>query len=697
MAPVPDGAADGALERASCGDPTTTTPSLDEYDEALALGERPDIDDAVTPDEYELEADGGDEDEGDPPRNQNQNRREGNDEDEAIDGEDNIDGPPTAVVRDDAGVGGDEAPPPSGPVVVHPPPGAYFVRGPDHRDGDDEEVGTAARDDGAPLTAVVRARDDATPEARPVDDDEPSAVGIRMRSCEPGEGAAHRRGSFRDGFEAVVRDAAVVLDVPPDSTLLDCHPNRLREEMDDNIRAYYWSRLGFRISVVLCCLGLVGLVAGVLWKNREDSGEPSGGDGAAANNATPSFWQPAATLEGEIPGQLFGWAVALTARGESVLVGGTGEVDVSGTAQMFRIDGDETLPVFSTGDYDDLASGGTGSSVAATPHGDAIAISHGNRSGPGYIRVYVRDVSRGEFTPVGEPMYGSPRLGDQFATSIALAMFHFEDARGLLVLGGSRGGGYVCLWATALTDKGNYGPWIRLDERMYDEEGETAVALVGGNGPRFFVGSPDALGGRGIVRVFGIDNLQKDGDGNLTASIREIVADEGSGGELLTGTSEGDRFGNSISADRSGGFVVIGSERGGYARTLQNVWKDNAKGDSSVGQWQSVGNGAIEVNTCSSVSTGKIRVGSCGKCGNPLNGTRVVLASDGMAFVYRFDEGTGEWAPLGDGISAAGEPESVPCPSELVRVAMSPNSQEVAVACPSTDGMRGRVSVYKIS
>jgi hypothetical protein len=156
------------------------------------------------------------------------------------------------------------------------------------------------------------------------------------------------------------------------------------------------------------------------------------------------------------------------------------------------------------------------------------------------------------------------------------------------------------------------------------------------------------------------------------------------------GDKEGDRFGSSNSTDKSGNFVVVGSERGGYVRTMMNLQKDD---NNQTALWKATGNNTIEAVSCSSVFVGRLSLGSCRRCENTINGTHIVAASDGKAHVYQFFEARDEGLQLGD-IIAAGDS----CANILVRVAMPPNCQEIAVTCPYNfpDKMRGRVSIYNI-
>jgi hypothetical protein len=75
--------------------------------------------------------------------------------------------------------------------------------------------------------------------------------------------------------------------------------------------------------------------------------------------------------------------------------------------------------------------------------------------------------------------------------------------------------------------------------------------------------------------MFSIDAIERNTtDGSLSAVISENFAAE-DGNNLLMGDKEGDRFGSSISTDKPGNSVVVGSERGGYVRTMMNLQKDD--------------------------------------------------------------------------------------------------------------------------
>jgi len=126
--------------------------------------------------------------------------------------------------------------------------------------------------------------------------------------------------------------------------------------------------------------------------------------------------------------------------------------------------------------------------------------------------------------------------------------------------------------------------------------------------------------------------------------------------------------------------------------------------------WRSLG--TIE-GGCSSVATGRISIGnSCRICENDINSTRIAIASNGKASIYQFNEDKDDWIQLGDSISssddysckdrtveadiAANGPYPITWKSNTMSVAMSPDSESVAVACPASDKLRGRVSVWKI-
>lgn len=126
--------------------------------------------------------------------------------------------------------------------------------------------------------------------------------------------------------------------------------------------------------------------------------------------------------------------------------------------------------------------------------------------------------------------------------------------------------------------------------------------------------------------------------------------------------------------------------------------------------WRSLG--TIE-GGCSSVATGRISVGNdCRICENDINSTRIAIASDGKASIYQFNEDKDDWIQLGDSISSSDDDSCkdrtvdtdiaanglypITRKSNTMSVAMSPDSGSVAVGCPASDKLRGRVSVWKI-
>jgi hypothetical protein len=138
--------------------------------------------------------------------------------------------------------------------------------------------------------------------------------------------------------------------------------------------------------------------------------------------------------------------------------------------------------------------------------------------------------------------------------------------------------GYAHL--SAIEEDDQYGPWSRLDrnDNQYlklknkDEPSfDVVVAMAGwgGGGGRIYLGSPKAN------KMFSIDAIERNTtDGSLSAVISENFAAE-DGNNLLMGDKEGDRFGSSISTDKPGNSVVVGSERGRYVRAMMNLQKDD--------------------------------------------------------------------------------------------------------------------------
>ena len=155
-----------------------------------------------------------------------------------------------------------------------------------------------------------------------------------------------------------------------------------------------------------------------------------------------------------------------------------------------------------------------------------------------------------------------------------------------------------------------------------------------------------------------------------------------------------------------GNFVVVGAPKGatkgGYAKTLHMRSRES---------WRSVGKNTIG-GGCSSVSTGSISVGNtCRICENDINATRIAIARNGKASIYQFNEDKDDWIKLGNSISSSDDDS---CTNRRVdtmsavdpfysviwkntmSVAMSPCSENVAVTCPASDALHGRVSVWKI-
>ena len=257
---------------------------------------------------------------------------------------------------------------------------------------------------------------------------------------------------------------------------------------------------------------------------------------------TGNAWSPQGaklTGTGESGAGELGYSVALAANGDTAVVGGFGDNGDAGAAWVFTRSGSEWSQqggkLTGTGES---GSGAFGYSVAVSPAGTTALIG-GPEDGARAGAAWVFTESAGKWTQEGEKLKsgsGEP----EFGWSVALS----PDGNTALIGGPRDGGGVGAAWVFTQSA----GKWTQQGEKLTGagESGNgefgTSVALAS-EGNTALIGGPEDNGGVGAVWVFsrsaGKWNQQ---GGKLTAA----------------GESHKGEFGSSLALSPEGATAVIG-------------------------------------------------------------------------------------------------------------------------------------------
>ena len=250
-----------------------------------------------------------------------------------------------------------------------------------------------------------------------------------------------------------------------------------------------------------------------------------------------------------------GWSVAVSADGDTAIVGGPSDNSFAGAAWVFtRSGGVWTQQGNKLGGYDAVGMAFQGLSVALSADGNtAIVGGPGDASGAGAAWVFTR--SGGVWTQQGSKLVGTGAVGSA-AQGSSVALSH--DGNTAIVGGPNDNINAGAAWV--FTRSG--GVWTQQDSKLVGT-GVTGSALQGfsvalsGDGRTAIVGGPD-------------DDVQyfDDGVGSIGIGVGAVwifTRSKGvwnqQGGKLVgTGAISGSEQGSSVALSRDGNTAIVGGQ-----------------------------------------------------------------------------------------------------------------------------------------
>ncbi len=317
-----------------------------------------------------------------------------------------------------------------------------------------------------------------------------------------------------------------------------------------------------------------------------------------ASGSAPLFQQGAKlTGEEEIGAGRFGRSVALSADGDTALVGAPRDSDEAGAVWVFVRSGSKWTPQAKLTGGEEVGAGRFGRSVALSADGDTALIGAPNDGGVGAAWVFTRSGStwtqQAKLTGAGESGSG------WFGQSVALS----ADGDAALV------GGYV--------DHSDTGAaWVfARSGSTWTQEGEKLTG--GGESGEGEFGWNVALSADGETALIG---ARKDGDGAgavwvFTRSSSGSQAQWTQQGEKLTGGGESGEgeFGQSVALSAAGDTALIGGFHDGEGAGAAWVFTRSGSGSGAV--WAQQG----------------AKLTGAGEVGSGYFGDAVALTPDGSA------------------------------------------------------------------
>jgi hypothetical protein len=333
--------------------------------------------------------------------------------------------------------------------------------------------------------------------------------------------------------------------------------------------------------------------AGAAWVWRRSGGEwvQQGGPLTASEPGSEDESceeEPASASSEEGPECGFGRAVALSADGNTALIGAPRENNQQGAAWVFTRVGGTWSPSFELMGTGETLRGRFGRAVALSVDGStAIVSAPGNESGHGRVWAFKRSGST--WSQQGSSFVGAGTVGEaHFGSSLALA------GNGETAVIGAPGDSDHLGAAWVFTRTGE--EWSEQGSKLTGSgaEGEArfgASVALSGDGTTALVGARDQTEGKGAVWV-----LDSTGSG-FNAQ-----------GTPLTGVGEaGEEFGYSVALSGDGSSALIGAPRDHSARGV--AWLFSRSGTS----WS---------------TSPKLLEGGGGELGKAWFGASVSLASD---------------------------------------------------------------------
>ena len=403
-------------------------------------------------------------------------------------------------------------------------------------------------------------------------------------------------------------------------------------------------RFGFGVAVLALCAALAAMFV---------SGSPAGAQ------ASPFWSQVGADIDGEAGGDESGEAVAISADGNTVIVGAfrnDGNGTNSGHARIYTYDGTNWVQVGADIDGEN-AFDESGTAVAISADGNTVIIgarvNSGNGLGSGHARIYTYDGTN--WIQVGADIDGE-NAGDQSGTAVAI----------------SADGNTVAIGARVNSDNGTFSGhtriynfdgtnWVQVGA---DIDGEAAgdvsgiAVAISADGNTVAIGAPGNSGNgtfSGHARIYNFDGT----------NWVQVGAD-------IDGENTDDQSGTAVAISADGNTVAIGAPGNGGNGTLSGHTRIyNYDGTN----WVQVG-ADIDGENVNDLSGRAVAISADGNTvaiGAPFNDGNGT--SSGRARIYNYD-GT-NWVQVGADIDGENTDDQ-----SGTAVAISADGNTVAIGAP---------------
>ncbi len=385
----------------------------------------------------------------------------------------------------------------------------------------------------------------------------------------------------------------------------------------------------------------------------------------------------------------FGYSVALSADGNTALIGGPGDNGGAannggvGAVWVFTRSGStwtqQGEKLTGTGE---IGKGEFGTSVALSEDGDTAMIGGpADNGGAGAVWVFTRSGSA--WTQQGEKLTGTGEIGKgEFGTSVALS----EDGDTAMIGGPADNGGVGAAWVFTRSD----GAWSQQGEKLVGDctgsctnegTGETGEGRFGtmvalsDDGDTAMIGGPADNGGVGAAWVF------TRSDGAWTRQGEKLVGDcTGSCTNEGTGETGEGKFATSVALAEDGDTAMIGgpADNGGAGA----AWVFMRSG----GVWSQQGQkltGGEEGNSEFGYSVALSEDGDTAVIGGPEDDTAT-------GAVWAFTRSGGVWSPQGQKLTGGEEGNS----QFGVYVALSADGNTALIGGPGDNDDAGAAWVF---
>jgi hypothetical protein len=283
----------------------------------------------------------------------------------------------------------------------------------------------------------------------------------------------------------------------------------------------------------------------------------------ADDDDSGNWTQLGQTVHGNATGDLFGWAVDITADGSTIVIGSPRFYEdnyLPGFVQVFSLEADDFAisgistwaqvgqNIFAEANGDEF-----GYSVSISDDGEIIAIGADTNDGKngtdsGHVRIYALGNDGTSWEQLGEDIDGD-MADDLSGYAVSLS------SNGTILAIGAPRGGVNGLWSGQvkvyrMNSAGS--SWERLGQTIYGDNARDwfgSSVDISPDGSTIAVGAAGQLLDRtGYVRVFSLDRY---GDAS-TDSWLQI-------GQDIVGEAVGDQFGWSVSISDNGGTLAVGA------------------------------------------------------------------------------------------------------------------------------------------